>query len=139
MFLFYPFLYQIQIIHYQDKEVVSNLTATNEDTVNLYAVWFKNKVADNGNFVIAGILFLAVYVIKVKKKGNIAVLYLLLYSVGRFLVEFLRNDARGSVGALSTSQFIAIFTFVAGIALGVYINIVKKDNQSEKNEQKSDK
>ena len=102
-------------------------------------LWPTQLFSAAGNFVIAGILFLAVYVIKVKKKGNIAVLYLLLYSVGRFLVEFLRNDARGSVGALSTSQFIAIFTFVAGIALGVYINIVKKDSQSEKNEQKSDK
>ncbi|MBO7375406.1 MAG: prolipoprotein diacylglyceryl transferase, partial [Lachnospiraceae bacterium] len=102
-------------------------------------LWPTQLFSAAGNFVIAGILFLAVYVIKVKKKGNIAVLYLLLYSVGRFLVEFLRNDARGSVGALSTSQFIAIFTFVAGIALGVYINIVKKDSQSEKNEQKSEK
>ena len=102
-------------------------------------LWPTQLFSAAGNFLIAGILFLAVYVIKVKKKGNIAVLYLLLYSVGRFLVEFLRNDARGSVGALSTSQFIAIFTFAAGIALGVYINIFKKDKQSDKNEKKADK
>ena len=102
-------------------------------------LWPTQLFSAAGNFVIAGILFLAVYVIKIKKKGNICVLYLILYSIGRFLVEFLRNDARGSVGALSTSQFIAIFTLVAGIALGVYINIIKKDNQSDKNEAKTDK
>jgi formylglycine-generating enzyme required for sulfatase activity len=40
---------------YQDKEIVSNLTATDGGIVDLYAVWFKNYVADNGNFVIAGV------------------------------------------------------------------------------------
>ena len=44
-------------------------------------------------------------------------LYLIIYSVGRFLVEFLRNDERGNVGVFSTSQFIAIFTLVLGIII----------------------
>ena len=44
-------------------------------------------------------------------------LYLIIYSVGRFLVEFLRNDERGSVGIFSTSQFIAIFTLALGIII----------------------
>ena len=44
-------------------------------------------------------------------------LYLLLYSIGRFLIEFLRSDPRGAVGALSTSQFIALFTAAAAIVL----------------------
>ena len=44
--------------------------------------------------------------------------YLILYSVGRFMVEFLRGDeARGMIMGLSTSQFIAIFMFAAGLAL----------------------
>jgi phosphatidylglycerol---prolipoprotein diacylglyceryl transferase len=44
-------------------------------------------------------------------------LYLLLYSVLRFVVEFFRGDPRGSVGVLSTSQVISIGAFVAAIVI----------------------
>jgi len=45
--------------------------------------------------------------------------YLLLQPLGRFAIEFLRGDTvRGFVvGWLSTSQFIAIPLFIAGVAL----------------------
>ena len=53
-----------------------------------------------------------------KKDGETAAWYLILYSAGRFVLEFFRGDlARGSVGVLSTSQFISLFTFAAGIVL----------------------
>lgn len=53
-------------------------------------------------------------------------LYLILYSAGRFVIEFLRGDiARGSIGIFSTSQFIAIFVFAAGIVL-YYVQSRKK-------------
>ena len=61
--------------------------------------------------------FLLYYSKKERKNGKVMGLYLIIYSIGRFLVEFLRNDPRGSVGALSTSQFIAIFTLVLGIII----------------------
>ncbi len=48
-------------------------------------------------------------------------LYLMMYSIGRFVIEFFRDDPRGNVGALTTSQFIAIFTFAAGLALMVFV------------------
>ena len=55
---------------------------------------------------------------KQKKDGETAAAYLIFYSAGRFVLEFFRGDlARGSVGALSTSQFISLFTFVVGIVL----------------------
>lgn len=48
--------------------------------------------------------------------------YLIFYSVGRFVIEFFRGDIiRGSVGILSTSQFISIFTGIAGIVLLVLV------------------
>ncbi len=53
------------------------------------------------------------------KSGVVTAVYLMLYAVGRFAIEFLRNDPRGSVGVLSTSQFIAIFMFAAGAVLCV--------------------
>ena len=49
--------------------------------------------------------------------GIVTAVYLMLYAVGRFLIEFLRNDPRGAVGVLSTSQFIAIFMFAAGAVM----------------------
>jgi phosphatidylglycerol---prolipoprotein diacylglyceryl transferase len=35
-------------------------------------------------------------------------LYMLLYAISRFIIEFYRGDVRGSVGVFSTSQFISI-------------------------------
>ena len=53
-----------------------------------------------------------------KKDGETAAAYLIFYSAGRFVLEFFRGDlARGSVGVLSTSQFISVFTFFAGIVM----------------------
>ena len=69
-------------------------------------------VMSAGDFIIAAILFW--YAKKDRTKGKTSALYLMLYSVGRFFVEFTRNDDRGFVGALSTSQFIGIFIFVVG-------------------------
>lgn len=44
--------------------------------------------------------------------------YLVLYSIGRFMIEFLRGDVeRGHIGILSTSQFISLFAAAAGILL----------------------
>ena len=58
-------------------------------------------------------------------------MYMIIYSVGRFFVEFLRNDPRGSVGLLSTSQFISIFILIGGILL---YNINKLKGRKETGE-----
>lgn len=53
-----------------------------------------------------------------KKDGQVAACYLIFYSIGRFVLEFFRGDLiRGSVGMLSTSQFISLFILVAGILI----------------------
>lgn len=67
-----------------------------------------------GDFIIAAVLL--IYAAKPRKKGRVFSLYVALYSFGRFFVEFLRNDYRGNVGILSTSQFIGIITFVVAMA-----------------------
>ena len=55
---------------------------------------------------------------KSKAKGQVAGFYLTFYSAGRFILEFFRGDLeRGTIGSLSTSQFIAIFLFLIGIAI----------------------
>ncbi len=54
---------------------------------------------------------------KTEGDGQVAGFYLIFYSVGRGLIETLRDDYRGSIGPLSTSQFISIFIFIAGVAM----------------------
>lgn len=66
---------------------------------------------------------LCLFARKSKKSGQVAALYMINYSVGRFLVEFLRDDPRGSIGPLSTSQFISIFVLIIGVLLMVFSSI----------------
>ncbi len=68
-----------------------------------------------GNFLI---MFILLWHYKHRKKvGDTGFLYMLLYGVGRFCIEFLRNDSRGTVGIFSTSQFISLFIVAAALLL----------------------
>lgn len=67
------------------------------------------------DFILAGILLW--YSRKNSKDGRVFALYVIIYSIGRFFIEFFRNDPRGNVWILSTSQFIAIFTLILGIVV----------------------
>lgn len=78
-----------------------------------------------GMFIIAITLF--VYARKDRRAGRVGALYLILYSIGRFFVEFIRNDYRGEIGVLSTSQFISLFV----LALGIIIFAGKKRSHVE--------
>ena len=58
-----------------------------------------------------------------KADGQVTACYLIFYSVGRFVIEFFRGDIiRGSVGILSTSQFISIFTGIAGVVMMILVS-----------------
>lgn len=70
-------------------------------------------------------LFIFSVLIWVRKRksfdGQLIWLYGILYSIGRFLIEFLRGDDRGFAleDALSTSQFIGIFALSLSIFMWV--------------------
>ncbi|AXA35998.1 MAG: prolipoprotein diacylglyceryl transferase [Candidatus Sumerlaea sp.] len=50
--------------------------------------------------------------------GHIALVYVMAYSVARFLLEFLRGDQiRGFFGALSTSQWLSLFALAGAFAI----------------------
>ena len=49
--------------------------------------------------------------------GQQVCLYLLLYSILRFNVEFFRGDPRGTIGFFSTSQVISILAFVGALVI----------------------
>lgn len=76
-----------------------------------------------GDFLITAILLW--YYKRNNKTGNVGALYMLLYGVGRFLIEFLRSDDRGGIGMFSTSQWIS-FGIVAG---AVALFAMNKKNQ----------
>lgn len=58
-----------------------------------------------------------------KQPGKIGAFYLVFYSIGRFIIEFFRGDLeRGSVGTLSTSQFISVFVAIVGIAMVIVLS-----------------
>lgn len=68
---------------------------------------------------------------KTKKRGVVGCCYLIFYSIGRFILEFYRGDLiRGSVGKLSTSQFISIFLVVIGV-VALILCIKFCDNRPE--------
>jgi phosphatidylglycerol:prolipoprotein diacylglycerol transferase len=49
-------------------------------------------------------------------------LYMLLYAISRFVIEFYRGDERGTVGMFSTSQFISIVLAPLAIGMLVYLS-----------------
>jgi phosphatidylglycerol:prolipoprotein diacylglycerol transferase len=49
-------------------------------------------------------------------------LYMLLYAVSRFVIEFYRGDERGSVGIFSTSQFISLILAPLAVVMLVYLS-----------------
>src|SRR5881628_3276617 len=52
-------------------------------------------------------------------------LYMLLYAISRFIIEFFRGDDRGTVWMFSTSQFISILLAPLAVAMLVYLSRAK--------------
>ncbi len=65
-------------------------------------------------------IFLIIYARKKRSRGNVISIYLIFYSVVRFIVEYLRYDAeRGFLAGISTSQWFSIIILI--LVIGVYI------------------
>ena len=100
------------------------------ETDGAFAIIFRDSAyAPNGvrllptQLMSSGLNFLHFFALlwlsgKVKRDGQVAGMYLVLYSLGRFVMEFFRGDLiRGNVGSLTTSQFISLFAAAAGVFL----------------------
>ena len=62
--------------------------------------------------------FLIFMFLKTKIRGLVFSLYFILYAVARFIIEFYRGDyLRGIYGIFSTSQYISMGVFIAGIVI----------------------
>lgn len=87
-----------------------------------------------GDLLIFFVLLL--YAKRKEAKGTVGALYLMLYSAGRFFIEFLRGDEeRGNIGLFSVSQVIAIVVFFVGLLLYV---IFAKTGQNQMEEPDED-
>ena len=73
-----------------------------------------------GDFLLCLVLLL--YDRKEHPDGSVLALYMALYSIGRFIIEFFRSDIRGSVGVLSASQFIGLFVLAGAALFGLYLH-----------------
>ncbi len=82
------------------------------------------------NLTIFFILFYLYNSNKKKFNGQIALLYGMLYSTGRFIVEFFRGDDRGHILFLSIPQVISVVVFI--VSLIFYIKL--KTQQEVKND-----
>ena len=76
-----------------------------------------------------GFFILFYYQKKQPPKGQVAFLYLMYYSLGRFFIEGFRTDSL-MIGGLRTAQLISLLLFVIGFVLWQY---TKKRHQSSKN------
>jgi phosphatidylglycerol:prolipoprotein diacylglycerol transferase len=71
-------------------------------------------------------LLIMVLLLATERRGRVFAgrtfwLYILLYGVSRFVVEFYRGDERGSIMGLSTSQFISLVAVPIAIAMLVWL------------------
>lgn len=74
-----------------------------------------------------GVFFFLLYYTKKKKyTGQIFVLYIILYSIARFLIEGLRTDSL-MIGPLRTAQLISILLIIGGLFLD---RLLRKNNPS---------
>ena len=72
-------------------------------------------ISSAGDFAIIAILL--VFSKKAKKVGDVGALYLLLYGIGRFSVEFLRQNEQGGFGPFTTAQLISFAAMAASVIL----------------------
>jgi len=96
--------------------------------VPLHPVQLYLSVADLINFAILTLFFA-----RKKFHGQIFFLYLLIYGIGRFFIEYYRFDYRGVLlgGYLSTSQFIAISTSILSLIAVIYLSYRAKKSKPQ--------
>ena len=79
------------------------------------------------------------YILIKRNNRKTPAIYMIMYGIFRFFIEFLRDDNRGSLGSsiLSPSQLISIVLVVAGtILLVLYYTKFKKKEEIVANEEK---
>src|SRR5262252_5012253 len=71
-------------------------------------------------------LLILIFLLVTEKKGRMFAgrtfwLYMLLYAIARYVIEFYRGDERGTVGPFSTSQFISLLLAPLAVLMLIYL------------------
>lgn len=91
---------------------------------------FPVQLCESGILLLLASLLLLLF-LKNKFSGELMGVYLASYAVIRFALEFLRGDEiRGRLFALSTSQWISLFTLL-GVAVYVVLKLIKRRKPAE--------
>ena len=90
------------------------------DGVKVHPTFLDESICNFGIFI-----FLWMFRKKKKYEGQIAVCYIILYSLGRFFIEGLRTDSL-MLGPLRMAQVISLFGVIGGIIAHIYLS--KKNN-----------
>ncbi len=110
-------------IYYDNSYYIKDVEVTTRFPVQL--------VEATCNFVL--FLILNQLLKKNKFKGNLFLIYLISYSIIRFILEFFRGDEyRGFLFGLSTSQIISIMLFIISIVLLIIDNVKKNYGKKDK-------
>ncbi len=113
----------------------------------LFAIYYANSVeglsADQGYFpvqLLEALINICICIILIKctkyalRKAQMMFTYLNLYSIARFMLEFLRGDEiRGLYFGLSTSQWISIALFIISAVYLIVPNLIAKYNKKAHN------
>ena len=111
----------------QETDSAFSITFTNSDFApNGVALIPTQLISSTLDFLLF-LFLLLMHRRRKNKAGQCTALYLICYGIGRFILEFFRGDLiRGSVGTISTSQFISIFIVLAGVILFVLVSRTKE-------------
>ena len=63
-------------------------------------------------------------------KGQVFVLYAILYSTARFFLEFLRGDYVNLTLGLKSAQMTSLVAIIVGICVFIYLGYLEKKNQT---------
>src|SRR5215475_8596493 len=125
-------------VHFSDKghEVTGVPTMVTHLSDKIRQNVWAERLADQGGWLAplklhptqlyeagAALLILVVLLLMHRRRrfeGQVILAYAMLYSVGRFIIEYWRDDPRGEIFNLSTSQFIAIILFAGALAVYIY-------------------
>ena len=85
------------------------------------------------SFLLFGLYFFLKFIQKLKPKpGVIMVSYGILYSIGRFFMEFLRGDNTVFIVGLTFSQFVGVIVFAVSVSLLLFERVPTKSGRVEK-------
>lgn len=98
------------------------------DGVKVHPTFLYESIWDFGIFI-----FLWIFRKNKKYEGQVAIYYIILYSLGRFFIEGLRTDSL-MIGPLRMAQVISLVGVIGGIIAHIYLS--KKNNNIKEEESK---